>query len=398
MKIKQKKIILILGILLIGSNLRAPITSIGVAIPYIKSDLNLSNGLISLLTIMPLLAFAIASLFAAKSGNSFGLERTIFCALILICLGLLTRSIANIYFLLIGTLMIGIGNAYGNVLTPAVIKGRFPRRIGIMTGLYTVIMNLCGALSSFITAPLLSHWHYSIVINLIFIVSISTLIVWIFQINHDQLKVRGMEKFTTNVWKSKVAWRITIFIGSQSLIFYSFLNWLPEYLKAKQVSLNTSGTYLTILQLCLIPMTFIIPIIVERMKQQQWVVFSSGLLFFIGTILILIDTHIVILGVILVGIASGISFGVVNTFFSLKTESSMTAAKLSGMSQSLGYLIAAIGPLFFGLLHDLTHSWFNSFLLLLVTAIIMMIFCTPAGKPLTIEKELNFKDKQVHNA
>lgn len=347
---------------------------------------------------MPLLAFAIASLFAAKSGNSFGLERTIFCALILICLGLLTRSIANIYFLLIGTLMIGIGNAYGNVLTPAVIKGRFPRRIGIMTGLYTVIMNLCGALSSFITAPLLSHWHYSIVINLIFIVSISTLIVWIFQINHDQLKVRGMEKFTTNVWKSKVAWRITIFIGSQSLIFYSFLNWLPEYLKAKQVSLNTSGTYLTILQLCLIPMTFIIPIIVERMKQQQWVVFSSGLLFFIGTILILIDTHIVILGVILVGIASGISFGVVNTFFSLKTESSMTAAKLSGMSQSLGYLIAAIGPLFFGLLHDLTHSWFNSFLLLLVTGIIMMIFCTPAGKPLTIEKELNFKDKQVHNA
>ncbi|MGV8358652.1 hypothetical protein, partial [Pseudomonas aeruginosa] len=96
-------------------------------------------------------------------------------------------------------------------------------------------------------------------------------------------------------------------IGSQSLIFYSFLNWLTEYLKAKQVSLNTSGTYLTILQLCLIPMTFIIPIIVERMKQQQWVVFSSGLLFFIGTILILIDTHIVILGVILVGIASGIS-------------------------------------------------------------------------------------------
>ena len=163
MKIKQKKIILILGILLIGSNLRAPITSIGVAIPYIKSDLNLSNGLISLLTIMPLLAFAIASLFAAKSGNSFGLERTIFCALILICLGLLTRSIANIYFLLIGTLMIGIGNAYGNVLTPAVIKGRFPRRIGIMTGLYTVIMNLCGALSSFITAPLLSHWHLSLI-------------------------------------------------------------------------------------------------------------------------------------------------------------------------------------------------------------------------------------------
>lgn len=392
MNIKLRKILLVLGILLIGANLRAPITSIGVAIPNIKVDLNLSNGLISLLTIMPLLAFAFASIFAAKSGNSFGLERTIFCALILIFLGLLTRSISSIYFLLLGTLLIGIGNAYGNVLTPAIIKGRFPRRIGVMTGLYTVVMNLCGALSSFVTAPLLHYWHYNIVINLIIVITISTLLIWMFQLKHGSLKVKGLKDFTTNVWTSVLAWRITVFIGSQSLIFYSFLNWLPEYLSSRHVSLNISGTYLTILQLCLIPMTFIIPIVVERMKQQTWIVFSSGFLFFLGTILVLINVHFVILGVILIGIASGISFGVVNTFFALKTESSITAAKLSGMAQALGYLIAAIGPLLFGVLHDFTHSWITSFIMLLVTSVIMMIFCTPSGKSLTIENEMQAKN------
>ncbi|WP_338421164.1 hypothetical protein [Staphylococcus massiliensis] len=99
----------------------------------------------------------------------------------------------------------------------------------------------------------------------------------------------------------------------------------------------------------------------------------------------MLHTDLVMIGVILIGVASGISFGLVNTFFGLRTESSIMAARLSGMAQALGYLIACIGPLCFGLLHDLTHSWLASFILLLITAIVMMTFCAGAGRHTTIE-------------
>lgn len=269
-------ILMFIGILLIGANLRAPITSIGVALPSIKAQLGISNSVASLITIVPLLAFATASLFAAKTGNRLGLERTIFFALILLVIGLIFRGITHIACLFIGTLLIGIGNAYSNVLTPAVIKGYFPHRIGLMTALYTVIMNLFGALSSFITEPLTKAFNYSISINLIIILTLITLVIWSSQLKNKPLKIEASSTEPINIWRSTLAWQITFFIGSQSLIFYSFLNWLPEYLSEKGVAISTSGTYLTILQLCLIPTTFLTPILIERMKRQVVVIVIAG--------------------------------------------------------------------------------------------------------------------------
>lgn len=143
-KIKPFNWLLFIGILLVGANLRAPITSIGVALPDIKADLALSNSAVSVVTVVPLLAFAVISLFAARTSNRFGLEKTIFLALWLILIGIVVRSVTGISWLYIGTVLIGIGIGFGNVLAPAVIKAKFPLHIGIMTGYYTVVMNVFG--------------------------------------------------------------------------------------------------------------------------------------------------------------------------------------------------------------------------------------------------------------
>ncbi|ASK31185.1 hypothetical protein CEY12_14185 [Chryseobacterium sp. T16E-39] len=46
---------------------------------------------------------------------------------------------------------------------------------------------------------------------------------------------------------------------------------------------------------------------------------------------------------------------------------------MSGMAQSVGYLIAALGPPVFGKLHDMDSSWQSSFYFL-VAAILLMFF------------------------
>lgn len=385
---KKQTLILFIGILLIGASLRAPITSVGIALPSIKETLNLSNTSVSLITIIPLLSFAVISLFAAKISHKFGLERTVFGALILICIGIALRGITGVSWLYVGTVLIGVGIAFGNVLTPGIIKMNFPLRIGIMTGYYTVVMNIFGSASSYVTAPLVKHFNYNIAISLIGIVTFIGIIIWSFQLNKHETVNSSQTTTNINVWKSPLSWQITLLMGGQSMIFYSLINWLPEFLLSHGTPINEAGIYLSILQLAIIPLTFVTPIFAEKMKNQVLITFVTGLLFVLGILTLMLQPNWAFLGIILIGIASGLAFGLVNTFFGLRTENGLTAAKLSGMSQSVGYLFAAIGPLLFGILHDATNSWNTSFGILLVTSIIIMIIGSRAGRNITIEQTL----------
>lgn len=385
---KKQTLILFIGILLIGASLRAPITSVGIALPSIKETLNLSNTSVSLITIIPLLSFAVISLFAAKISHKFGLERTVFGALILICIGIALRAITGVSWLYVGTILIGVGIAFGNVLTPGIIKMNFPLRIGIMTGYYTVVMNIFGSASSYVTAPLVKHFNYNIAISLIGIVTFIGIIIWSFQLNKHETVNSSQTTTNINVWKSPLSWQITLLMGGQSMIFYSLINWLPEFLLSHGTPINEAGIYLSILQLAIIPLTFVTPIFAEKMKNQVLITFVTGLLFVFGILTLMLQPNWAFLGIILIGIASGLAFGLVNTFFGLRTENGLTAAKLSGMSQSVGYLFAAIGPLLFGILHDATNSWNTSFGILLVTSIIIMIIGSRAGRNITIEQTL----------
>ncbi|WP_239727908.1 MULTISPECIES: MFS transporter [unclassified Mammaliicoccus] len=385
---KKQSLILFIGILLIGASLRAPITSVGIALPSIRDTLNLSNTSVSLITIIPLLSFAVISLFAAKISHKFGLERTVFGALILICVGIALRAITGVSWLYVGTILIGVGIAFGNVLTPGIIKMNFPLRIGIMTGYYTVVMNIFGSVSSYVTAPLVKHFNYNIAISLIGIVTFIGIITWSFQLNKHETVNSSQTTTNINVWKSPLSWQITLLMGGQSMIFYSLINWLPEFLLSHGTPINEAGIYLSILQLAIIPLTFVTPIFAEKLKNQVLITFVTGLLFVLGILTLMLQPNWAFLGIILIGVASGLAFGLVNTFFGLRTENGLTAAKLSGMSQSVGYLFAAIGPLLFGILHDVTNSWNTSFGILLVTSIIIMIIGSRAGRNITIEQTL----------
>lgn len=387
-KVKPINWLLFIGILLVGANLRAPITSIGVALPDIKHDLAMSNSAVSVITVVPLIAFAIVSLFAAKTSNRFGLEKTIFVALWLILIGVIVRSVIGISWLYIGTVLIGIGIGFGNVLAPAVIKAKFPLHIGIMTGYYTVVMNVFGGLSSYGTAPLVKAFNYNIAISVIGVITLITIIIWIFQLNTKQDTTASVPQEIVNVWKSPLSWQITMLMGGQSLIFYSLINWLPAYLSQNGMSINEAGMYLSIMQIAIIPLTFITPIFATKMKSQFLLTFLTGVCFVIGVSIMLFKPEFALISTVLIGVASGIAFGLVNTFFSLRTEHSQTSAKLSGMAQSVGYIFAAVGPLLFGVLHDATGKWMASLSILLITSLLITLFGSQAGRNRTIEKTM----------
>lgn len=101
---------------------------------------------------------------------------------------------------------------------------------------------------------------------------------------------------------------------------------------------------------------------------------------FTGIVGLLSGNHLVLLWAILIGIGAGCSFSLAMTLFGLRTSNARDAAELSGMSQSVGYLLAALGPTLFGYLHDLSNGWNVPLIVLLVITCFLLISGIASGR------------------
>ena len=358
---KQMTILLVLGVILIGSNLRAPLTAVGSLIVQIQGDLAISSALAGAITTIPLLAFAFLSPFAPKLANRFGMEHAIFYAMIALTAGIVIRSIPSVPLLFAGTLLIGLAIAIGNVLIPAFIKMRFPAKIGVMTGVYAVFMNVFGALASGISVPL-ANWKgfgWQGALGAWAILSFIAILIWLPQLKaKDELNIDAKQTKSSSMWRSKIAWSVTLFMGTQSLLFYTLMTWLPSLLQQHHYSAEKAGWMLFLMQFTIVPFTFIVPIIAGKMKDQRLLSVITALFFAVGIVGLLSNNSALIpLWVILIGIGSGSAFSLSMMFFTLRTTTVRQASELSGMAQSFGYLVAATGPVLFGKLYDVFGAW-----------------------------------------
>jgi CP family cyanate transporter-like MFS transporter len=74
------------------------------------------------------------------------------------------------------------------------------------------------------------------------------------------------------------------------------------------------------------------------------------------------------------GLAQGGGFALALTLIVLRSPTPLVAARLGGVAQCLGYLLAALGPLLLGALHDLTVGWTWPLALLLAALVPMTWF------------------------
>ncbi|MFC6232186.1 CynX/NimT family MFS transporter [Paenibacillus allorhizosphaerae] len=373
---------LVLGMILIAANLRAPLTSVGPLVTTIRNALGISNTTAGMITTLPLLAFAFLSPLAPKLARRFGAPAVLFCAMILLAAGIALRSAAGAGTLLAGTVILGMAISVCNVLMPSLIKEKFPHKIGIMIGVYSVAMNLCGAIASGISVPMAGPlglgWKGAL--GIWTLPAILAVICWIPQIRGGQKQPAPAAKSAanasrTNLWSSALAWQVALFMGLQSLVFYVVIAWLPGILQTYGMTSDAAGWTLSVMQLALLPVSFIVPIWAGRMKSQVPLVLLTAAILLIGVCgLLLGHRSVVIVSAIFVGIGAGCSFSLAMMFFGLRTRTAQGAAELSGMSQSVGYLLAAVGPTLFGYLHDATQGWTVPLFVLLAVGILLLIF------------------------
>ncbi|MCW2555911.1 MAG: major facilitator superfamily 1, partial [Mycobacterium sp.] len=173
-------LLLAVAVILTAVNLRPAVTSIAPLLGDMREELGTSATWAGVLTTMPGLCFAAAGLAAPRLANRFGLGRVISMALVVLTAGLAIRAIDGPLVVIGATLLACVGIALVNVLIPVVIKGSFPARVGLMTGIYTAALQGGGALGSAVTPGLeqpLGGWREALAAWAI--VAVIALVAWL---------------------------------------------------------------------------------------------------------------------------------------------------------------------------------------------------------------------------
>lgn len=385
----------ILAIVFIASTLRAPLTSVGPVVDEIKQVMEINNSVAGVLTTIPLIIFAIVSPFVSKVTARLTMSRTILYSTMLLIVALYLRIAGDFTLFLIGTVILGIAIAFGNVVLPSYVKWYFPMQIGLATGIYSGTMNFTAGLGGGLSFPLseITPLGFRLSLSFWILFAIIAIILWI----PKARKGVQLEKATAiaeqqdrpkkvTITKSKLAWMVALTMGFQSMVFYTVVAWVPSILVDRGLDPSTAGYLLMLNQFSQVPMTFTFPIIASKLKDQRILVVIITVLFLVGFSLFFTQSLVLlIIGIIIAGLAMGACFSLCMTFFSIRARTSDGSISLSGFGQSVGYLIAAIGPFLIGYLHDATESWDSGIIALIVMSVLFFIFGYPAAKNKVVE-------------
>lgn len=375
---------LALTILIVGLSLRVSIMSVAPLLDRIKTDLGISATLAGLLTTIPVICFGVVSPLAPAIARRFSMERAILWMSVLAIIGILIRTVASPFALYGGTVLIGAAIAIINVLLPGFVKREAPGHVGPMTALYSAAMSGSGALGAGLTIPIMKTtglgWRDALGWGVIISLTAAILMVpWALSGRSAHLP-QSTHRRTINVWRNPLAWWVTGYMGAQSIVFFSVTGWLPTYLIDHGMSESAAGFTLSMSPLFGVAGSFCAPLLVGRRRDQRWLVWLSSALCAAGVIgLLLIPTTWTMIWVALFGFGSGMTLSLALTFIGLRSPDSAHAAELSSMAQSVGYLIAAAGPLAVGIARDLTGNWQMPFTLILVMIVGLTITGLASG-------------------
>jgi MFS transporter, CP family, cyanate transporter len=381
--------LLVVAVAAAGFNLRTAITSLPPLFPDLQGPLHLSSATLSLLAATPVICFGVVSAFAARLNRRYGEEVTLLAALVLIAAGLLLRGAAPRVMLFPGTALAASAIAVLNVLLSSMVKRRWPERAGLLIGIYLTTLSAGAILSSLLSVPLYRSSGGSVPLTLGVWAAPAALAVllWLPQLRYRAPggPAPAPAGSAPAVYRYALAWQVTAFMGLQSLLYYSALSWLPTIFQDRGSSAVTAGNLLALMGGGNLATSLIVPVLAHRRPSQRALVVPS----LIGTAAGLAGSLWAPLGsapfwVLILGFSQGSCLGLAIFFMLARAPDASVAASLSAFSQSVGYLVAAAGPLVVGLLHTATGSWAVPVALLLALGAAELATGLLAARPLLL--------------
>ncbi|QNN54791.1 MFS transporter [Nocardioides mesophilus] len=357
----------------------------------IRTGLGMSATTAGMLTTLPVLAFAGFGALAPWLARTVGLHRITLLALTAVVLGLSGRAATgSVPLFLVLSLLALAGMATANVLLPTLVKLHFPTRIGLLTSVYTTALAIGLTLASVLTVPAaesFGSWRWGI--GIWATTALVAALPWLGLIRHDTTPAGAPHDVTLGaVARTKLGWAMAIFFGLQSLQAYSVFGWFAQIYRDAGFDPATAGLLLGVITAMSIPLSFVLPTVTVRLTDPRWLLAVLSLLLPVGYLgLMVAPVGGGWVWAAVVGAALSI-FPVALTLIGLRTRTSAGTAALSGFTQSVGYLIAAVGPFGMGILYDRTGGWTVPLSTLSVLAVGQLVASQFVARPRYLEDEL----------
>ncbi|MET1008244.1 MAG: MFS transporter [Propionibacteriaceae bacterium] len=354
----------VVGLVLVAINLRPAVTSLGPVLEEVRASLGMSAAVAGLLTSVPAVCFAVVGSTAPLLARRWGTGGVIALGTTALALGLAVRPFAagTASFIALTALALA-GIALANVLLPVVVKQRFPDRVGAMTGIYSVALNLGASTAAAVTVPLTSgafggDWRLGL--GVWAVIAAAALPPWIL-LARDRTAPATPTSVTADAGlqlrRQPIAWALAVYFGLQSTAAYVIMGWLPQIFRDAGLSARTAGLLFAVTALLGVPLSFALSALAGRLPRQSGVAILIGLFGLAGYTGLWFDPAAAPwLWVVLLGVAN-CSFPLVLTMIALRGRDTATVARLSAFAQSTGYLLSVPGPIVVGVLYDHTGSW-----------------------------------------
>lgn len=374
----------------IALNLRAPITSIAPIVENIREHFALNSAFVGFLTSLPLIAFGIFSFIVSRLHHIKAMIFGLGC----IALGEIIRSYGDIFsdifiessrlhkafFLFFGTAIMGVGIAIANVLLPSFIKAKFPRDIPRIMGIYSLTLNTSAILGLLLSLTLMRTFGLLNSMAFWSIFGILALLFYLPQAKNTRYKrVNSLNLDSKiNLFKNLKAWKIAIFMGLQSYMFYGIIVWLPKIIESKGYNIDFSTNITLLSQFVALFSSFIIPTMMAKMrnKYKAFSMFFVCFMYCIGMILLwLVNTKgALCVTAVILGVPMGSVFTIALLFIAQKSSNVSISIKLSALCQGSGYLIASISPFIAGRFYDIFGN-FNASIAVFIAVSLLLCVC-----------------------
>lgn len=377
-----------LMIVLICLSLRAPLGTVGPLSGQFQQDLGLSAFAAGFVTTIPMIAFSAMAPVAGRIAVAMKCKTLMTGCFGISALGLLLRSFGGVVGLYGGTLLVGLAVGTMNVLMPALIRRQFPERIGLMMGCYLTAQTAAAALFSGQCQALsaaLGGWRMGMASPVV----LCLLSVVICLLSGRLLDVR-LQSDRTDAGV-RITWKhmaVALYMGSQSFAYFSLLAWLPTIAEALSEVRGDSGMLLLVMQGCGMVLCLIMPIVTQRFRRRGLLAGCGAMGFVVGFLMMLLGGSsytMIVLGTALCGCAGSAVLSISLTLIAEQGRNAAETARISAMSNCIGYALAAFGPTGLGLLFDVFGSWQMVLQCLLALSVGMTLLGLYAGKREKIE-------------
>ncbi|MFI9270686.1 MFS transporter [Kitasatospora sp. NPDC052896] len=360
------------GLFLLALNLRPAIGSVSPVLDNIQQSLHLSDSAVSLLTTLPVLCLGIFAAATPAISRRIGTAGALVLGFVALIAGILIRMDTSVWAMFVGTALAGAGLALGNVLMPAVVRSTFPDRVRLYTGIATAFLSAGAALSAGIAVPLknaVGGWSGSLALWTI--PAAIGLLAWLPLLRRTP---RPQPAAPTSAQPAQakgsllgdaVAWQVTGYLALRALAYFTALGWLPTVLvDLGGYSSSASGALLSLTMVLSVPGALFAPVLAGR-RGTGPVITAIAVTGAVSLLGLLSAPGVAALWVALLGITLGAGHAMALTLIAVRSPNPETTARLSGMVQTIGYLVGGIvGPLLLGVLHGATKGWTVSLVLL----------------------------------